>query len=58
MKRYGVRSVCLSTAANQLLQVCCCGPGGREISTDAAAAGECGQCHVVSVRRQLDADLV
>jgi len=43
----GVRpSVCLSTclsqhgptAANPLLQVCCCGPGSQEISIDCCAA--------------------
>ena len=42
-----------------LLQVCCCGPGRQEISIDcctahSSAAGECGQWHVVSVRRKLD----
>jgi len=47
--------VCLSqhgaTAANPLLQVCYCSHGGREILiiTAAAAVGECGQYHVVSV---------
>jgi len=44
-------SVCLSqhgsTAANQMLQVCCCGPGRQQQS----AASECGQCYIVSVRR-------
>ena len=62
-------SVCLSccgpAAANPLLRVCCCGPGGQEISIDCrtagarqqrCAAGECGQCHVVSVRRKLNTD--
>jgi len=44
MKRYGVRlSVCLSqhgrTAANTELQVCCCGPGGQEISIDCCSIG-------------------
>jgi len=47
-------SVCLSqhgpTTANPQLQVCCRGHGGPEISIAAAATGECGQCHVVSVR--------
>ena len=47
------------TAANPLLQVCCCGPGRQEISIHRCmagaqqhrhAAGKCGQCHVVSVR--------
>jgi len=36
-------SVCLfqhgPTAANPLLQVCCCGPGGQEISTDCCSSG-------------------
>jgi len=27
------------TAANPLLQVCCCGPGGQEISIDCCTAG-------------------
>jgi len=35
-------SICLSqqgpTAANPLLQVCCCGPGGQEISVDCCTA--------------------
>ena len=44
MKRYGVRpSVCVSqqgpTAANPLLDVCCCGPGGQEISIDCCSSG-------------------
>jgi len=48
-------SICLSqhglTAANPLLQVCCCWPGKHEISIDCGGSGnECGQCHVVSVR--------
>ena len=51
-------SVCLSqhgpSAANPLLQVSYCGSGRQVIrSIAAAAAGKCGQCHVVSVRRQL-----
>ena len=61
-------SVCLSVrlSANPPLQVCCCGPGGQVISIDcctagaqltAAAAPECGQCRLVSVRRKLNADL-
>ena len=55
MKRYGVRpSVCPSTDPRQ--QTRCCrfaaeGPAGRRYrSIGAAAACECGQCHVVSVR--------
>jgi len=44
--------VCLSqhgrTAANPLLEVCCCGPGGQEISISAAAACS-GRCHVVNI---------
>jgi len=47
MRRYGVRpSVRQSlpawaapTAANPLLQVCCCGPGGQEISIDCCSSG-------------------
>ena len=40
----------------------CCGPGRQEISIDcctahSSAADECGQCHVVSVRRPLNTDL-
>ena len=68
IKRYrcaSVRpSVCLSVPAwthssqpaYQLLQVCCCGLDGQEISVDCCsmAAGECGQWHVVSVRRRLN----
>ena len=47
-KRYGVRpsvrpslrlSVCLSTAANPLLLVCCCGPGRQGISIDCRSSG-------------------
>ena len=35
-----------------LLQVCCCGPSGQEISTaSAVVVGACGQCRDVSVRR-------
>jgi len=58
MKRYGVRqfvrqSVCLSqrepTAANPFWFAV--RPAGRRYQSIAAsAAGECGQCHVVSVR--------
>jgi len=55
MKRHGVRpSVCPSIDPQQ--QTRCCrfaavGPAGRSYrSIAAAAAGECGQCHVVSVR--------
>ena len=36
--------------------VCCCGPGGQEISIDCCTAG-CGQCLVVSRRRKLNTDL-
>jgi len=41
-----------------LLRVCCCGPGGHEISIECCtagaqqqrrAAGECRQCHLVSI---------
>jgi len=48
-----------TTRTNPLVQVCCCGPGGQEYrSIAAAAAGECGQCHFVSVRRQLNIGLL
>ena len=59
-KRYGVRpSVCLSVPAwaQQQQQTRCCrfaavSPASRRYrSITAAAAGECGQCHVVSVSR-------
>jgi len=46
MKRYGPESVRLSvphapTAANPLLQACCCGRGGgQEISIDCSSSGE------------------
>ena len=47
MKRYGVRptvcpSVCSSVVPQQhptLLHVCCCGPGGQEISIDFCSSG-------------------
>ena len=52
-------------------RVCCCGPGGCEISIDCCTAGaaaargrstarssKCGQCHVFSVRRKLNTDLL
>jgi len=48
MKRYDIcPSVCLSVsvsqhgpiAANPLMQICCCGPGGQEISIDCCTAG-------------------
>jgi len=43
MKRYGVRlcpSVLIGpTAANPVLQVCCCVPGGQEISIDCCTVG-------------------
>jgi len=56
-------SVCLSqhgpTAANPLLQFAVVDPvGSKYRSIAAAAAGECGQCHVVSVRRQLNTNLL
>ena len=56
-------SVCLSqygpTAAKPQLQVCCCGRAGRRYrSISAAVAGECGQCHVFSIRRQQNTDLI
>jgi len=56
VKRYGVcPSVRGHTATKLLLQVCAVGPAGRRYrSIAAAAAGECGQCHVVSVRRWLN----
>jgi len=44
-KRYGVRPVRLSArfvspiAANPMLQVCYCGPGGQEISIDCDSSG-------------------
>ena len=66
-----VLSVCLSqhesTAANPLLQVCCCGPSEQEISIDCCTAsaqqqrrvaGECGQYHVVSVHEKLNTDVL
>jgi len=43
-----------------LLLVCCCVPGGQEIDRllqQLRAAGECGQWHVVSVRRKLNTEL-
>jgi len=65
MKRYGVRptvhpSVCPSMGIQQ--QTLCCrfaavGQAGRQagdidrLLQQRRAAGECGQCHVVSVRR-------
>jgi len=44
LKRYAVRPpACLSqhgpTAANRLLQVCCCEAGGQEISIDCCSSG-------------------
>jgi len=45
MKRYGVPrvsvypSVCLSVLHPLLLQVCCCGSGGHEISVDCRSSG-------------------
>ena len=70
MKRYGVRSsfcpsVCPSMSQQQ--QTRCCrfaavGPAAGDTSIDRLlqqrrAAGECGHCHVVSVRGQLNTDL-
>jgi len=56
-------SVCLSTAANVLLHVCYCGPSWQEILIDCCMAhdsmvGECGQCHVVSICKKLNKDLL
>jgi len=51
--QYGVRlSQHVPTAANPLLQVCCCEPGGRAGDVDRlrCAAGECS--HVVSERKR------
>ena len=62
MQRRDVRlSVCPSTGPQQQTRYCRFGPGGQEISIDcctidrrsAAAARECGQCRVVSVRGKL-----
>jgi len=44
--------ICPATVRLSVRKVCCC---GQEISVDcctahSSAAGECGQCHVVSVR--------
>jgi len=59
-------SVCPSRQPQQQTSVCCCGSGGQDILIDCCtagaqqqrrAAGECGQCHVVSVRRMLNTDL-
>jgi len=67
---YGTVSVRLSvrlsqhgpTAANPLLQVCCCRPEATDCCTAGAqqqrAAGECGQCHVVGVCKKLNSDFV
>jgi len=46
------RRLCMDTAANPLLPVRCYGleMGRRYRSSAVAAADECGQCHVVSVR--------
>ena len=59
-------SVCPSMGLQQQTRCCrfaaVCPAGRRYRSMIAAAAacaaGECGQCHVVSVRRQLNADLL
>ena len=42
-----------------LLHVCCCGPdrhGDIDRLLHGSAASECGQCHVVSIRRKLNTD--
>jgi len=64
MKRYRVRlSVSLSVRLSQhgphsSSRFAAVGPADRIYrSISAAAAGECGQCHVVSVRMQLNTDL-
>ena len=62
MKLSGVRlSVCPSVPSfgrrTQLRRVCCCGPGGQEISWIAARPAlrsKCKQCHVVTL---LNADV-
>jgi len=50
---------------SSVLRVCCCGPGGREISIDCCTAGaaeargrssKCGQCHVYCSRTKLNTD--
>jgi len=57
-------SVCLSAIGHSIKhhssKICCCGSAGRRYRSIAArrtaagrAAGECGQCHVVSVRSGL-----
>ena len=59
----------LSTAATAcaVQQVCCCGPGGQEISINSGSStahssttfsSKCEQCHVVSWRRKLNTDLL
>ena len=62
MKRYGVRqSICLSVCHSMGLQqqtrscrIAAVGPAVKTYrSIAAAAAGECGQCHVVSLRMRL-----
>ena len=69
MKRYGVRlSVPVVDRCSSVLRVYCCGPGVQEISINSGgrraaqqhgtAAGECGQCHVVSVHRKPNTDLL
>jgi len=74
MQLSGVRpSVCLSVPSDRRtlqLRVCCCGPGGQEISIDCCTAGgqqqrrrstarssKCGQCHVVSQGTRPNTDL-
>ena len=55
-----------STTANLLLLVCCCCPGAWAEDVDplqhghrsAADVGECGQCHVFSIRSQLNTGLL
>ena len=56
-------SVCPSMGHSS--EVCCCGPVGSRYRSTAARltaarreAGECGQCHVASVRSRLNTDLL
>jgi len=71
--RNGTVSVRLSVpfaGCSSVRRVCCCGPGGKEISIACCTAGaaaarsrstscssKCGQCHVFSARRKLNTDL-
>ena len=48
-----------------LLWVCCCGPNDQEILIDWRVAGQqqqhsskCGECHIVSCHRKLNANLL